>query len=151
MNKYTKTYVDELQKNAFIGNAIRGAIRAGAPLIKNTLDEVMPTLRGAANSTTRAAKQVGEGAHNLAQGYTRGLGEALKDYSTTLRDDTSILKKLLNLPVDTLRNGLVPTEKLWMAGVRPSAGRIGEIAGAATPLAASLIGLDSLLPNPKDE
>jgi len=154
MNKYTETYLNELDnKRAFIGKAISSglgaAFQAAKPIvsqgIKDTFRSATKNVAQAAKTTASASRATGTKALEFTKGVGSGIGTLGKDYLNVLKTPgATASQKALGLVGQTLSTPgkMIGQKPLSQIGAR----EVGQLAGAATPIIAAGAGAYSLLP-----
>jgi hypothetical protein len=150
MNKYTETYIDELQKNAFIGRAMGAAFQAAKPIVaqgvKDTLKSLGKNTVKATKTTASGSKSIGTKALEFTKGVGSGISTLSKDYLNVLKTPgASPSQKVLGIIGQTLSTPgkMIGQKPISQIGMREA----GQLAGAATPLVAAGAGIYSLMPN----
>jgi len=154
MNKYTETYLNELDnKRAFIGKALSAglgaAFQAAKPILaqgaKDALKATAKNVSQAATTSASVARSTGSSGLSAVKGYASGVGTIAKDYLNVLKTPgATASQKALGLVGQTLSTPgkMIGQKPLFQIGAR----EVGQLAGAATPLIAAGAGAYSLLP-----
>ena len=142
MNKYTETYLSELQKNAFIGKALSAAYQAGKPALGAAYQAAKPIV-------VNGAKDIMSKAKPIVNNYASKLPPKVQDFmyagvdgaQTTTRGLSNIFKDQSLGKIDKIKKSVrgmygFPLEMAVRAGgPQLGAKEMGFITGAALPAA----------------